>query len=177
MTATPSLRPGTWIADPDSPTHALKPNADGSINANVTGGGGTSDFGEAFPATGVAIGFEDPAGDLSPAMVDADGRQIVKAYPFAIGGASQSISATTSSSNVSLATIGAHEQIMVTAPSTNALAFIAFGTTNAVVATVTDTPILPGTVQVFSVPSGTAYAAAITGSSTATLYFTPGDGE
>jgi hypothetical protein len=78
MTASPSLRPGTWIADPDAPTHALKPNADGSINANVSGGG-SSDFGDPFPATGVAIGFEDPSGDLGPALVDSGGRQIVTA--------------------------------------------------------------------------------------------------
>lgn len=97
--------------------------------------------------------------------------------PFSIGGASQSISATTSSSNVSLATIGAHLQVMVTAPSANAAtAFIAFGVGNTTAATVSGTPILAGTAQVFTVPAGTNYAAAITGTSTATLYFTPGDG-
>lgn len=34
MTASPSLRPGTSIADPENPAHALKPNSDGSINSS-----------------------------------------------------------------------------------------------------------------------------------------------
>lgn len=34
MTASPSLRPGTSIADPENPANALKPNSDGSINSS-----------------------------------------------------------------------------------------------------------------------------------------------
>ncbi len=98
--------------------------------------------------------------------------------PFAIGGATAPLSVTAASSNVSLAAIGAHLQVMVTAPASNAAtAFIKFGTDNTVAAAVTDTPILAGTVQVFTIESGVDYAAGITASSTATLYFTPGDGQ
>jgi len=81
---------------------------------------------------------------------------------------------TGSSANVALAK--AANQVVVTSPSTNSIAFIAFGTSSAVTAAVTDTPILPGTVQVFSTGVNITYVAAI-GTAGTTLYFTSGEGQ
>ncbi len=63
---------------------------------------------------------------------------------------------------------------MVTSGGGNAISFIKFGSST-VTAAVTDTPILPGTVQTFTLPPGATHAAAI-GTSSTTLYFTRGDG-
>ncbi len=87
------------------------------------------------------------------------------------GTASLSVSSVTS--NVALAK--ATNTVMVTAPAGGAVCFIAFGT-SAVTAAVTDTPILPGSVQTFSVPGTATHVAGITASSTQTLYFTSGEG-
>lgn len=65
-------------------------------------------------------------------------------------------------------------QIMVTSPSGGTLAFIKFGDST-VTAAVTDTPILPGAIMIFSIPPATTYVAAI-GTSGTTLYFTSGEG-
>lgn len=81
---------------------------------------------------------------------------------------------TGSSANVALAK--AANQVVVTSPSTNSIAFIAFGTSSSVTAAVTDTPILPGTVQVFSTGVNITYVAAI-GTAGTTLYFTSGEGQ
>lgn len=44
------------------------------VNLLNGGGGGTSsNFGAAFPATGTGSGFEDPNGNMAPAQVDAKG--------------------------------------------------------------------------------------------------------
>lgn len=54
-------------------------------------------------------------------------------------------------------------------------AFVEFGTSNAVAAsTTTSMPVAAGTVEIFSCPE--PWVAAITGSGTALLYFTPGEG-
>lgn len=67
-------------------------------------------------------------------------------------------------------------QVMVTSAAANSIAFIKFGT-SAVTAAVTDTPILPGTVQVFTVPNdGTVTHVAAIGTASTTLYFTVGEG-
>lgn len=81
---------------------------------------------------------------------------------------------TGTSANVALAK--AANQVVVTSPSTNSIAFIAFGTSSSVTAAVTDTPILPGTVQVFSTGVNITYVAAI-GTVGTTLYFTSGEGQ
>lgn len=97
--------------------------------------------------------------------------------PFAIGGRTDTITAGTTTGNVAIRDIAGNRQVTVTAPSGGAVAFIKFGTSIAVAAVVADdTPVLPGTVQVFTVPVGTTYAAAITAASTGILYFTPGNG-
>lgn len=93
--------------------------------------------------------------------------------PFTPGGTvSRAVTGTTA--NVALSSTHGL-QVMVTSAATNSLAFIKFGAST-VEATTSDTPILPGTVQVFTIPSGTLYVAAI-GTSGTTLYFTSGDGQ
>ncbi len=82
---------------------------------------------------------------------------------------------TAASANVALAKSGL-SQLMVTSAATNAIAFINVGTSNAVTAAVTDTPILPGTVQVFTIPFDATHVAAI-GTTGTTLYFTVGEGQ
>lgn len=91
-------------------------------------------------------------------------------------GATVSLAVTGTTGNVAMSK-PAGRQIMVTSLAANAATFIAFGTSAAVEAAVTDTPILPGTVNVFTVPSAWTHVAAITATGTATLYFTSGDGE
>ncbi|WP_430438989.1 hypothetical protein [Shinella sp.] len=44
-------------------------------------------------------------------------------------------------------------------------------------ALVTDTPVLPGTVEIFTIPTGMTHVAGITSTGTATVYFTAGDGQ
>ena len=97
--------------------------------------------------------------------------------PFTPIAPSASISATTSSSRVALPNSTA-TQVMVTAPATNAdVALIRFGSSD-ITALTTSTPILPGTVQVFTVPGDgiVTHVAAICATSTASLIFTSGMG-
>jgi hypothetical protein len=57
----------------------------------------------------------------------------------------------------------------------SATAWIAFGTTISVAAAVaTGIPIGPGLSEIFTVPDGPVYAAAIAAASTGKIYFTPG---
>lgn len=85
----------------------------------------------------------------------------------------------TASSVATLIPASQGDQIMVTSPAANAIAFIAFGisTTTVVIPTTTTNgcPILPGTVQTFTVPPTNTHVAVI-GSVSSTLYFTRGDG-
>jgi hypothetical protein len=88
------------------------------------------------------------------------------------------VSVTASSAATALPTARG-DQIMVTSPAANAIAFIAFGTASTTVVIPTTSangcPILPGTAQTFTVPPGNTYVAVI-GSVSTTLYFTVGDG-
>jgi hypothetical protein len=91
-------------------------------------------------------------------------------------GATVSRAVTSSSARVALPTTRGN-QILVTSPGGEATtSFIKFGASD-VVAVATDTPILAGTVQVFSVPPGNTHVAAINASGAQTLYFTGGDGQ
>ncbi len=71
-------------------------------------------------------------------------------------------------------------QVMVSSPGTNGIAFIAFGisTTTVVIPTTATngTPILPGSIQLFTVPASATHVSVI-GTLNNTLYFTAGDGE
>ena len=89
------------------------------------------------------------------------------------------ISVTASSAATALPTRGG-DQIIVTSPAANAIAFIAFGTSSTTVVIPTTSangiPILPSTAQTFTVPQGNTHVAVI-GTSGSTLYFTVVDGE
>ncbi len=68
------------------------------------------------------------------------------------------------------------QQVMVSALSGNsAVAFIRFGISTVTATTAVDTPILPGTVQLFAVGPAPTHVAVVSGSA-ATLYFTCGHG-
>jgi len=101
--------------------------------------------------------------------------------PFTIGGDTVTYSATTTSGTTSAAAIGIKatppgSQVIVQAPAANTVAvFIKFGTSS-VVATTAGFPMLPGAIHVFSVGQGQTHMAAITASSTGTVYATPGLG-
>lgn len=90
-------------------------------------------------------------------------------------GASSTLAVTTSSARVAITRKGS-EQVLIYAPAANAAAFIVFGD-DTVVATTAGVAIPPGFNKVFTVPEGATHVAAITGASTATLYFTCGDGQ
>ena len=87
------------------------------------------------------------------------------------GTVSRTVTGTTA--RVTLAKTGLN-QVMVTSAAANTIAFIKFGSVT-VEAAVTDTPILPGTVQVFTIPLDATNVAAI-GTAGTTLYFTSGEG-
>lgn len=98
--------------------------------------------------------------------------------PFTPAGTvSRAVTGTTASVALSHATASGPtpNSILITSPSANAIAFIKFGDST-VTAVVTDTPILPGIVMVFSIPPATTHVAAI-GTSGTTLYFTSGEGD
>lgn len=89
---------------------------------------------------------------------------------------SLAVSATTS--RVALPALSGN-QVRVVNPAGGQIAFIKFGSST-VEAAVTDMPILPGTTQIFTLPAQTTgglNVAGITASSTATVYFTAGDGQ
>ena len=72
------------------------------------------------------------------------------------------------------------DQVMVTSLAGNAIAYIAFGDANLTVVAPTGTnhngvPILPGTINIFTVPANATYIGSI-GTAANTLYITGGDG-
>lgn len=93
--------------------------------------------------------------------------------PFSPG-PTVSLATTTATGRVALGT-GPKNQVMISTLPGDGVAFINFGSST-VNAAVTNTPILPGAVYVFTIPPGTTHVAAITGSGTATLYATLGQG-
>ncbi len=93
--------------------------------------------------------------------------------PFTPGSTvSRTVTATTA--RVALPSL-AGNQVRVASPATNTVAFIKFGDAT-VEAVGTDMPILPGTVEVFTVQPSFTNVAAI-GTTGTTLYFTAGDGQ
>lgn len=95
--------------------------------------------------------------------------------PFTPGGPTATLAVTGTTGRVAI-TRGFSEQVMVTVVAGSQIAFVKFGD-NTVVATTADTPVLPGTYRIFSVPADATNIAAITSTSTATLYATPGNGQ
>lgn len=81
---------------------------------------------------------------------------------------------TSSSATVALSKGGVSQTVMVTSPAGGNIAFIKFGAST-VTAALTDTPVLPGAILIFTIGNDVTHAAAI-GSATTTLYFTNGQG-
>jgi len=94
--------------------------------------------------------------------------------PFTPGG-TVNVAATTTTANVALAS-GAKDQVMVTNNAGGSLAFVAFGSSAVTATAATSTPVLPGAAYIFTVGTAT-HMAAITGTGTATVYATAGQGE
>jgi len=68
-------------------------------------------------------------------------------------------------------------QILVTSGgATPVMSFIKFGTSSAVSAATTDTPILPASAQLFTVSADTTHVSVAAGATTGIIYFTTGDG-
>ena len=84
------------------------------------------------------------------------------------------IAATTSGASVALGPQG--RVIRVYNADTTNIAFIEFGDAAVVASASTGVPIGPGQVAGFTRAESITHVAAITGTSTATVYFTPGDG-
>lgn len=96
---------------------------------------------------------------------------------FTNGGATVSVAGTTSTDKVQVAVAGTAERtVRVASPAANATAFIRFGDSTVVATTTTSMPLLPGTVEVFTVPGTHTHMAVITATGTATVYATPGKG-
>lgn len=93
--------------------------------------------------------------------------------PFTPGGSS-TLAATTSSAAVALAA-SQGAQVLIYSAGT-ATTFIKFGDST-VTAAVTDIAIPSGFNRIFTIPPGATHVAGITGASTATVYFTRGDGQ
>lgn len=87
--------------------------------------------------------------------------------------ATTTLSATTVSSNV---TVSSSSNNVMISNAGSVTVFIKFGSDSSVTATTGDLPVLGGTVQVFS-KGGTSYIAGITGTGSATVYVTGGDGQ
>ena len=89
-------------------------------------------------------------------------------------GATVSLDVTESTASVALSALLSN-QVRVASPADNEVAFIRFGGSG-ITAALTDLPILPGTVEVFTVQDAWTHIAAI-GTTGSTLYFTRGDGQ
>lgn len=90
-------------------------------------------------------------------------------------GGNVTVSATTTSSASAIGAGSGLSQVAIKNAGSNT-AFIKFGTDNTVTATSADFPILPGEANLLTKSEAHTYIAAITGSSTTTLYVTPGAG-
>lgn len=98
--------------------------------------------------------------------------------PFAPTGATLTLSATTTSGTTSRTAIvpsAQAQQLRLAAPAGGAVVFVKVGN-SAVTAAVTDMPLLPGTIEMFSIGPQDTHIAAITAASTQSVYVTPGQG-
>lgn len=107
---------------------------------------------------------------------------LVKAFAIDDSLGTVSITPTVASSNVQLNEAlgpgGLARGMIRIFNNTGSPVFLRFGSTNAVVATVTDTPLPTGSVEVFTLRPADLWVAAILASGTATgaIYFTHGEG-
>jgi hypothetical protein len=92
--------------------------------------------------------------------------------PFRIGGSTVAVSCTTTSADE---TISGHKGQIVVYNAGTVAVFMRTGI-GAQTAVTTDYPVAPGSTQTLSIPTNHNTVGAITGSGTATLYVTPGEG-
>jgi hypothetical protein len=101
----------------------------------------------------------------------------MSSFIFSPIGATVNIAATTSTGSVALTSFDSlHETQVRIANAGTVPVFIAFGTSTVTTTAAAGMPIMPGTAEVISVNPRHTHVAAITGSSTATVYFTTGSG-
>lgn len=99
-------------------------------------------------------------------------------FPFSPTGNTANLTADTTTGNVQVTTAWPKGGgvIRATNKSTDTTAFVAFGTSAVEAATATSMPILPSTVELFTVGELQTYAAGIVAAGSAALAFTPGQG-
>lgn len=93
--------------------------------------------------------------------------------PFSPTGPTVTLSATTTTSN---GNINAGSAALRVVNAGTAAAFIRWGT-GAQTAVITDLPILPSSMEIFCIPPSATNVGVITGTGTATVYVTPGEGQ
>lgn len=93
--------------------------------------------------------------------------------PMTAGTVSRTV--TNSTANVALAKTGNPQTVMIVSISTGNIAFIEFGDSTVTASASTGTPVLPGSIVVFTIGASVTHIAAI-GSATTTLYITCGHG-
>lgn len=86
------------------------------------------------------------------------------------------VSATTTTGNSALKVPSARDQVMVTNDAGGSTAFIEFGDSTVEAVAATSTPVLPGAAYIFTINPGMTHMAVITGTGTATVYATVGQG-
>lgn len=98
-------------------------------------------------------------------------------------GNTSAISATTTSANVALSTTGGNFSQIAVYNAGSVDVFVAFGTSSSIAAVVPSSGspangsvVPPGQIRGYTVSPDTSHVAAITGSSTATVYVEPGEG-
>lgn len=122
----------------------------------------------------IAIAGQDASGLLRPLLVGSDGSLGTDARAFrALPTSTVSIAATTTTGSVAISGLTAGGQVRVANGVGDVR--IEFGTSG-VTATAASLIVRAGSVEMFSVPSGTTHVAAKTDSSTTTVEFTPGTG-
>lgn len=94
--------------------------------------------------------------------------------PFTPAG-TVNVAATTTTASVALPLVS-RDQVMVTNDAGGSLAFVAFGDSTVTASAATSTPVLPGAAYVFTINPQQTHMAAITGTGTATVYATAGQG-
>lgn len=94
--------------------------------------------------------------------------------PFTPAG-TVTVAATAASASAALPNADTQHTVRIVSDAGGSLAFIKFGDAS-VVATVNDTPVMPGAIELFRKSAAQTHIAAITASGTATIYATTGDG-
>ena len=176
--AAPPISQSVAICDGVTQTNCLKVNSDGSIN--VVGGGGGSNAaagttGVAPPGSASYTGFQNAGGNLvgvSPANpLPISGTITASLGAFAPTASTVALTATTTSSNAAISGTGT----ILFANNGTATVYVKFGTSNAVTAAATDTPVPAGQTIAFANGSNT-YIAVLAASGSNPVMATPGTG-